>query len=86
MAPSSASGDDVRGRQLRVEPIRGEVPAWIEIPFHAPRTPMIGDRLVIASAHAQPTRLIIAADIDDATRWAESVGTDGWPPVLTIYD
>ena len=75
----------VSGRQIQLEPIRGEVPAWIDMPFHDRRNPMLGDRVVIASAHAKPTRLLITNNFEDAKRWESSIYAEGWPPdVITI--
>ena len=76
----------VRGRQIQLEPIRGEVPAWLDMPFHDRRNPMLGDRVVIASAHAKPTRIVITNSFEDARRWESSIYAEGWPPDATLID
>jgi hypothetical protein len=76
----------VRGRQIRLEPIRGEVPAWIDMPFHERRDPVIGDRIVVASAHGTPTRVLVTSNIEDATRWESSIFAEGWPPDVVVVD
>ena len=77
---------NVSGRQVQLEPIRGEVPTWLDMPFHDRRNPMLGDRVVIASAHAKPTRVLITSSFDDAQRWASTIVDEGWPPDVTLTD
>jgi hypothetical protein len=76
----------ISGRQIQLEPIRGEVPAWIDMPFHDRRNPMLGDRLVIASVYASPTRVLIASNIEDARRWESAISAEGWPPDVILVD
>ena len=69
----------LRGHEVRIEPVHGDVPAQIALPFFENAVLQVGDPIVVASAHAEPTRVLVIRSLDAARKWVDAIEQDGWP-------